>query len=240
MDEDISTVTENKPKKLTVSLVARWIFGILFLIGIIGALGNGSPVGALFLFIAAIVSIPPTSQAIESTLNFSLSGALRFVIVLVLLVVAGAASPHNNQNVASANNVATPDNNVNVPSSNIPSSTNTNVCDWDWKYVTTSSIGDYNKAPSGSHYAIVSIYLKNNADNAISTNPLFWSFTADGIKYTSDAATFDQSIHSQSVDVGKGGEMETQIVYLVKGTPTNAVLAYTGFGQPDMQRISHY
>jgi hypothetical protein len=113
-------------------------------------------------------------------------------------------------------------------------------CYWDWKYGTTSRINDYESAPAGESYVVVNLYIKNNVDQSISTNPFFWSFTADGIKYTADAATFSSSIKHQSVDVGKGGEIETQIVYLVKGNPSDAHLTYTGFSAPDMQRINHY
>ena len=54
------------------------------------------------------------------------------------------------------------------------------------------------------------------------------------------SATFSSSIKHQSVDVGKGGEIETQIVYLVKGNPSEARLSYTGFSAPDMLRIKHF
>jgi hypothetical protein len=46
----------------------------------------------------------------------------------------------------------------------------------------------------------------------------------DGLKYTHDTATYDESIKIPMVDVVKGGETETTIVFLVKGHPTAATL----------------
>lgn len=53
---------------------------------------------------------------------------------------------------------------------------------------------------------IAQVYLKNEGDETISTNPYSWGLTADGLKYTHDVATYDQSINTPSVEVGKGGE----------------------------------
>jgi hypothetical protein len=50
------------------------------------------------------------------------------------------------------------------------------------------------------------------------------SSLADGIKYTPDASISSNSIKHQTVDVGKGGEIETQFVYLIKGDPSEAIL----------------
>lgn len=117
---------------------------------------------------------------------------------------------------------------------------NTGVCYWDWEYSTTKSINEYYTAPSGYSYAIVKLYLKNDADQKVTTNPYSWIFTADGIQYNPDSSTFSDIIGHQDVDVVKGGEIETQIVYLVKGDPLEAELAYDSFSAPKMENINHY
>ena len=66
------------------------------------------------------------------------------------------------------------------------------------------------------------------------------SSLADGIKYTPDASISSDSITHQPVDVGKGGEIETQFVYLIKGDPSEAILRYNGVSAPEMQRENHY
>ena len=73
---------ETEKKKITLSLIARWIFGVLFLIAGLGAILQGTYIAAFFLFLIVIVLIPPISQLIENGLNFSLSGALRLVLVI--------------------------------------------------------------------------------------------------------------------------------------------------------------
>lgn len=116
----------------------------------------------------------------------------------------------------------------------------TDVCQWDWTFKGTSNIGSYYTAPAGYEYIIVTIYLKNNADRSVSTNPYYWSLTVDGIKYTPDVSSYSDVINHQTVDVSKGGELETKLSYLVKGEPTSAYISYSGFSAPDMQRINHY
>jgi hypothetical protein len=115
-----------------------------------------------------------------------------------------------------------------------------NACDYDWTFTSVPYIGDYYIAPDGYRYVIVDIYLKNNGDKAVSTNPYFWNIAVNGIKYTCDLATFDSSIHSQTVEVGKGGEIETHIVYLVNGIPTEANLEYGGLSGPNFLKVNHY
>lgn len=114
------------------------------------------------------------------------------------------------------------------------------VCNFDWQYGTTSSIGQYYTAPFGYSYVLVNLYIKNEADRSISTNPYYWNFVADGIKYSVDVASFSEGINQQTVEVGKGGEIEVQFVYLVQGNPREASLEYTGFSQPNVQRIEYY
>jgi hypothetical protein len=120
------------------------------------------------------------------------------------------------------------------------STDNNGICSWDWKYTTTSHIGDYYKAPSGYSYVIVSLYVKNDADQSVSTNPYYWDLTVDGVKYSPDTATYSDIIKHQTVDVGKGGEVEGQLAYIVKGNASDPTLEYNGYSAPDMQRIDHY
>jgi len=223
-----------EPNKLTITGILRWIFGVIFLICFLGALIEVHFIAALIALVAVIVLIPPISNAIESKMNFTLSGALRFVLVLCLLVGFGMASPNNTSKTAvdpgiSLSNTTT-----------APTTQNSNVCYWDWRGTLTHNIGSYFSAPSGKDYVIVDLYIKNNADQSISTNPYNWNFVANGITYTVDSATFDNSIKSQSVDVGKGGEVETQMVFLVNGEPSNAEMKYVGLFNPEMARIHHF
>ena len=95
---------------------------------------------------------------------------------------------------------------------------------YDWKWYTTDNIGEYNKAPASSSYAVGTIYIKNEGDKGITTNPFDWYLIIYWLKYTYDSATHDSSINHLTYDVMKGAETETTIAYLVKGNPASATL----------------
>jgi len=102
-----------------------------------------------------------------------------------------------------------------------------NVCYYDWKWYTTSNIW-YSSASAGYEYAVVTLYLQNYGDQKITTNPSGWNLIANGLKYGYNSMTFDSSLGYQDIEVVNGGEIETKIVYLVKGNLTPAHLQYDG------------
>ncbi len=97
------------PRKLTLSVAIRWVFGVLFLIAYFGSLIEHNYLASIFLFISVLILIPPISQTIEQKFNFTMSGALRFVLVLCLLISFGMATPTTTveNSVAESNNVPT-------------------------------------------------------------------------------------------------------------------------------------
>jgi len=105
MDDDITTDI-NKPNRLTVTLVIRWIFGLLFLLCFVVALSQGNIIASLMVLLAAIFSLPPASKILESRINLSLSGALRFILVFVLVIGFGAALPPTTHETSSVQNAA--------------------------------------------------------------------------------------------------------------------------------------
>jgi len=102
-----------------------------------------------------------------------------------------------------------------------------NVCTWDWTWYTTSHIGD-TKAPLGYEYIVATLYLKNIGDQKITTSPNGWNLIANGLKYEHDTNTFNGSLGHQPIEIAKGGDIESKIVYLVKGHPTHFQLQYDG------------
>lgn len=112
-------------------------------------------------------------------------------------------------------------------------------CNWDWNWFTTSAI-DYSTAPYGYTYAVCTVYIMNNDSKSISTNPWNWELIANGIAYSHDSVTYSDVINHNTVDIGYGGEFETQLVFLVKGDIRTASLIYTGYGAPSMNRIHYY
>ncbi|WP_410508414.1 hypothetical protein RSJ42_16925 [Methanosarcina hadiensis] len=86
---------EKTPRRLTLTVAARWVFGILFFMAYFGSLVERNYLGSIFLFLSVLILIPPISQTIEQKFNFTISGALRFALVVCLFVGFGITSPQN-------------------------------------------------------------------------------------------------------------------------------------------------
>jgi hypothetical protein len=97
----------NQPTKFTVTGAIRWIVGIFFIIVVIGFLMEGYFASAFFVLLIAMILIPPIATAIETKFNFTLSGPLRIVLVVVLLVGMGIVTPANTSSHAAASTSAT-------------------------------------------------------------------------------------------------------------------------------------
>jgi len=110
-----------------------------------------------------------------------------------------------------------------------------NPCEWNWEWGTTKYIGR-SEAPQGYVYAVVTIYLKNDAELPVSTYSGHWKFTGNGIEYRHDSITYSDSINHQTVEVQKGGEFATEIVYLVRDDVVTASIEYTGYNAPPLKR----
>lgn len=95
-----------------------------------------------------------------------------------------------------------------------------------WEYYVTDRIDEYNTAPAGYNYYVVTIHIDNKGTNTYDTNPWSWTLTANGITYYHDSVTYDDAINTKTVDVGPGGKTDVQYVYLVEGEPTEIFLNY--------------
>lgn len=101
-----------------------------------------------------------------------------------------------------------------------------NVCEYDFKVDRKENIGTYHEAPTGYVYAIVTLRLKNNADQSVSTNPYFWKFIADGVEYSYDAVSYTDTIGHQTVEVHKGGDFTTKIVFIIDDDVSGGYIEY--------------
>ena len=65
---------------------------------------------------------------------------------------------------------------------------------------------------------------------------------ADELKYEHDTSMFDNSIGYQYIEIVIGRNIETKIVYHVKGKPTNIHLQFDGIWDigPTFKEINHY
>ena len=102
---------ENKPSErhITLGLIIGWSFGVLCILAGAAQLVS-DPIAAALLVLAGVISIPPTNIFLRKQFNFNLSGGVRIILALVLLVIAGsmagkdaikAPNPSDNQEQAS-------------------------------------------------------------------------------------------------------------------------------------------
>lgn len=90
------TGQENSNKgKITLGYVCSWLFGSLFLLSAIAGMFDpkfGTVLAVSFLT-AALILLPPVREQVYKQTNKSLSGGLRVVVVLCVLVFGAASSP---------------------------------------------------------------------------------------------------------------------------------------------------
>ena len=87
------------------------------------------------------------------------------------------------------------------------------TCYYDFEFNESSYAGYYWVAPEGYRYIIVTLCVKNEAEQYVSTNPYHWNLRADGIEYSHSTATYDEGIGHKTVKVYKGGIFTTTIVF---------------------------
>jgi len=106
--------------KVTLGLVLSWGLGVLAAISGVTLLFSQLLTGILMLLLAAVL-LPPVNKIVADKFHFSISGGLKFVVVIILLGVIGAtmstnSTPNPNTNTTpnteQASNVEAEDNSV--------------------------------------------------------------------------------------------------------------------------------
>jgi hypothetical protein len=124
---------QKKPLKITLSGIIRWIFGLFFLLIALEIVEEHKYFSAVFIFMAAFVSFPPISNLLESDLNISLSGPVRFLVVIFLLVGSVAVEPNHSSSAVIYTHAFSGSNSTNQDN---------NVSYWEWEWHTPSHIGN--------------------------------------------------------------------------------------------------
>ena len=131
---------QKEPFKITLSGILRWIFGLYFIVIALGMIIEHEYFSAVFWFLAAFVSLSPISSLIESKLNISVSGAVRLLVVIILLAGSFVVyDAHASLGSSSGFHSSLGFHNTNWDD---------NVSYWKWKWYTLSNIGN-TKVPSG-------------------------------------------------------------------------------------------
>lgn len=80
-----NTESDKQPRTITISFIVGWVLGIIFALGGMILILTQPLSGFLMIALAAVL-LPPITQMISTKLNISLSGPLRFVIVVILVI----------------------------------------------------------------------------------------------------------------------------------------------------------
>jgi len=89
-------IEKDKQTPMTWTLIIRWVNGPLFLLISIYMLSNGQFIritSAFFMFLAAVMSLPPIGNMVTSKVNYISSDTLRAAIVLILVMLSAIAIP---------------------------------------------------------------------------------------------------------------------------------------------------
>ena len=130
---------QKEPLKITLNGIFRWIFGLFFIVSAAGMVTEREYIPAVFIFMAAFVSFPPISNLLESDLNISISGPVRFLVVILLLVGSAAVEPNHSSSAVIYTHAFSESNSTNQGD---------NVSYWEWEWHTPSHINN-TKVPSG-------------------------------------------------------------------------------------------
>ncbi len=80
---------EKSVKKITLGFILSWALGALSVVSGAIYLFKQPLVGLLYL-VLAFVLLPPANELVKKRFNFAMSGGLKFVLVIVLLIITGA------------------------------------------------------------------------------------------------------------------------------------------------------
>jgi hypothetical protein len=86
--KDENQSSQVKTKNITLGAVISWAYGVLAIFAGINFIFKKPIIGILY-FVSAIIVFPPIYKPIKDKLHISLSGGLRFVIVIILLSIIG-------------------------------------------------------------------------------------------------------------------------------------------------------
>jgi hypothetical protein len=91
--EENNTRTETK---ITLGLIISWVLGVITAIAGAGMLFK-EPVPGLLFILLALVLLPPANKFVKERFNISLSGGVKFILVVLLLGAVGGTVGSSSQ-----------------------------------------------------------------------------------------------------------------------------------------------
>ena len=86
-----------KVKKITLSWVLSWIFGILFLLAGIGAINQGFHILGILIILCSVMIIPYFNKVIAEKFHFEISGGIKFTLVIIIFILIGFTTPQSSE-----------------------------------------------------------------------------------------------------------------------------------------------
>lgn len=176
--------SEQDHTKITLGTIISWALGVLFTAsGVIGIFSD--PIMGIFVIVAGLILLPPVNAYIQEKYKFSLSGGVKFIVVVLLVIIAGsikAADDHATGTVVSDNGSPT-------TTQSAPQKKNLEIADISTKVTEKNSVWwrfSWN------------LTLKNNTDRTRTT--------AADIKWVDSEGFVIDSAHEYSLEIPANSE----------------------------------
>lgn len=90
--------------RITLRNVLSWVIGVFFLVAGVGMIGQGYYIHGLLIVILSAMIIPYFNKLTTKNFNFEISGGIKFVLIIIILVIAGFAGSTQYQGAYLAGN----------------------------------------------------------------------------------------------------------------------------------------
>ncbi len=80
---------DKQVRKITLGFVLGWIFGVILLLAGFTYLFSGNVLPAILIMLIGFILLPPANTLLANKFGFVISGGLKVVLVLVLLILIG-------------------------------------------------------------------------------------------------------------------------------------------------------
>jgi Domain of unknown function (DUF4352) len=95
---------------------------------------------------------------------------------------------------------------------------------------TIDSIGEFNKAPAGKTYLIITMDIENRGYDKFSTNPLYWEIDTNKRSYSTSMVSYSLKNRLDSVKLYDGGKITGSIAFEVPAGTKEYNLRYNAPG----------
>lgn len=164
-----------------MKLILRWVFGLLFIVGSLGAFASKASASGFFYLIAGLICLPPTFNFVQNKLNWRPQSRLKYFLVIISVVIGSIASPDSLVNRKNSTNSVT------QVSNNSKENSNQSV------NVDYNKIGDVVKV-GNFKYEVNGIKFRKELGNQ------FTSKTADGIFLIVSMSITNISTETSTID----------------------------------------